>query len=41
MVHMRTFEPEDLGMHLDRIATCYFWFSFPGVCPLGSRRRMS
>ncbi len=40
MVHMRTSEPEEMEMTLDRTARYYFWFSFPGLCPLGSGCRM-
>ncbi len=41
MVHKRAFEPEDLPMILNRTASYFWFFSFLGVCPLGSRRRMS
>ena len=41
MVHKPTFEPEDSRMNLNRMASYFWFFSFLGVCPLGSRRRMS
>lgn len=41
MVHMRNFEPGESVMLLNRTASYFWFFSFLGVCPLGSRRRMS
>jgi len=41
MVHRRIFEPEDVRMTRNRTASYYWFFRFPGVCPRGSRRRMS
>jgi hypothetical protein len=41
MVDKGALELEGFTVTLDRTVRYYFWFSFPGVCPLGSRRRMS
>jgi hypothetical protein len=38
---MPHFEPEWMTMSSLYSGAYYFWFSFAGVCPLGSRRRMS
>jgi hypothetical protein len=41
MVHSARSDSEGITMSSRQTAAYYFWFSFPGVCPLGSRRRMS